>query len=134
MASQDLTFALESKQKVEDIIQTMEQQNVSRMQAIGALGGSAASVDALVGRAITALQFQDMVSQLLGHVLRRVDTLDSALHHIDSLGRSLDAQSAATILQSEQGRIIAALKDIGAQTTNNPVGQKAMTKGDIELF
>lgn len=141
MASQDLTFALESKHKVEEIIRTMERQNIARIEAVGALGASAANVETLVGKAITALQFQDMVSQLLGHVQRRVDALDEALQHIDSLGSALEREAASVdglaaiaSLREEQACITAALKDIEAKTVNNPVSQQAMTKGDIELF
>ncbi|MDX9993803.1 MAG: methyl-accepting chemotaxis protein [Rhodocyclaceae bacterium] len=141
MASQDMTFALESKHKVEDIIRTMERQNVARIEAIGALGASAANVETLVGKAITALQFQDMVSQLLSHVLRRVDALDDAMRHLDVLGNALereaasvDGRAAIASLREEQAGIAAALKDIEAKTVNNPVSQQAMTKGDIELF
>lgn len=141
MASQDMTFALESKQKVEDIIHTMEHQNIARIEAIGALGASASNVESLVGRAITALQFQDMVSQLLGHVVRRVDALDDAMKHLDVLGQALEREAASVdgpaaiiSLREEQAGIIAALKDIEAKTVNNPVSQQAMTQGDIELF
>ncbi len=141
MASQDMTFALESKQKVEDIIHTMEQQNVVRIQAIGALGGSAAKVESLVGKAITALQFQDMVSQLLTHILRRVNALEGVLGQLNSLGFTLDqeaasanANAAIASLRGQQGKIAAALQTIEAQTIHNPVDQKAMTQGDIELF
>ena len=141
MASQDMTFALESKQKVEGIIHTMENQNLDRIRAIGALGGSASAVELLVGKAITALQFQDMVSQLLAHILRRIDALDDVMAQLNSLGSTLDreaasvdARGAITSLREEQGRIEAALKGIVPQTTHNPVDQKAMTQGDIELF
>jgi methyl-accepting chemotaxis protein len=141
MASQDMTFALESKQQVENIINTMEQQNTSRIQAIGALGGSAVAVETLVGKAITALQFQDMVSQLLSHIARRVDALDDVMRQLNTLGTTLDREAASddvrgaiASLREEQGKITAALKSIEAQTINNPVDQKAMTQGDIELF
>ena len=141
MASQDMTFALESKQQVEGIIHAMEQQNNARVEAIGALGDSATVVDTLVGKAVTALQFQDLVSQLLGHVGRRMDAMDGVMHELNTLGATLeqearrhDGRSAIASLRQEQGRIIAALKNIEAQTTNNPVDQKAMIHGDIELF
>jgi methyl-accepting chemotaxis protein len=141
MASQDMTFALESKQQVENIIRTMERQNTGRIQAIGALGGSASNVEALVAKAITALQFQDMVSQLLAHILRRVEALDGVLQQLNTLGSTLDqeamtadARGAILSLRGEQGKIIAALKSVESQTINNPVDQKAMTQGDVELF
>jgi len=141
MASQDMTFALESKHKVEDIIHTMERQNIVRMQAIDKLGTSAAQVSAMVGKAITALQFQDMVSQLLGHVNRRVDALDDVMRQLNALGSTLDAEATAAdahavivSLRAEQGKIATALANIETQTTHNPVDQKAMSEGDIELF
>ena len=141
MASQDMTFALESKQQVEKIIRTLEEQDRHRVEALGALAGSASEVETLVGRAITAMQFQDMVSQLLGHILRRVDALSGVLDRLSSLGSTLDreaatvdARAAIVSLREEQNKIAAALKGIEAQTTHNPVAQKAMTDGDIELF
>ena len=141
MASQDMTFALESKQQVETIIHTLEEQDAHRVEALGSLANSAAAVDQLVGKAITALQFQDMVSQLLAHILRRVDALGAVLALLNTLSSALDREAAAVdakaaiaSLRDEQGKIVAALQCVEAQTTNNPVAQKAMTDGDIELF
>jgi methyl-accepting chemotaxis protein len=141
MAGQDMNFALESKQQVEGIIGTMEAQNSARIQAIGSLGDSANVVESLVGRAVTALQFQDMVSQLLSHILRRVEALDVVMRQFDTLGGALDKEAAALnigaaihSLRAEQAAIAAALRDIEIQTVHNPVDQKAMTEGDIELF
>jgi methyl-accepting chemotaxis protein len=141
MAGQDMNFALESKQQVEGIIRTMEEQNSARIQAIGALGGSALAVDALVGKAVTALQFQDIVSQLLGHILRRVAALDGVMAEFEALGSALDREAASVdahaaidSLRAEQGKITAALRGVAAQTLNNPVAQQAMTQGDVELF
>lgn len=141
MASQDMTFALESKQQVENIIHTMERQNTTRIQAINNLGGSAAAVDMLVGKAITAMQFQDLVSQLLSHINQRIDALDSVMQELVSLGATLDqeardhdAAAAVASLREEQARIVATLRSIEPKTIHNPVDQKAMTDGDIELF
>jgi len=141
MASQDMTFALESKLQVEKIIHTLEEQDNHRVAALGDLANSASVVESLVGKAITAMQFQDMVSQLLGHILRRVDALSEVFDQFSSLGGALDreaatvdARAAIASLREEQNRIATALKGIEAQTTHNPVAQKAMTEGDIELF
>ncbi len=141
MASQDMTFALESKQQVEKIIRTLEEQDANRVQALGGLAISASAVEMLVGRAITAMQFQDMVSQLLGHIQCRVDAMDGMVRELNALGVTLgrdaetaDARSAIASLREEQTKIAAALQSVETQTTHNPVAQKAMTDGDIELF
>jgi methyl-accepting chemotaxis protein len=141
MASQDLTFAFESKQNVEKIIGTMESQNLSRMAAVGQLGGIADEVDVQVGRAVTALQFQDIVSQLLGHVGRRVAAIDDVSRHLGGLAQTLqrnattpDAAGALQSLRNETREVAERLKDMEQMTANNPVSQNEMSQGDIELF
>jgi methyl-accepting chemotaxis protein len=141
MASQDLTFAFESKQSVEKIIGTMESQNQTRMAAVGQLGGIADEVDMQVGRAVTALQFQDIVSQLLGHVGRRVDAIDDVSRHLGGLAQTLqrnattpDAAGALLSLRNETRAVAERLKDMEQITANNPVSQSQMSQGDIELF
>ena len=141
MASQDLTFAFESKQNVEKIIGTMESQNQLRMAAVGQLGGIADEVDVQVGRAVTALQFQDIVSQLIGHVGRRVDAIDDVSRHLGGLAQTLqrnattpDAAGALESLRNETREVATRLKDMEQITANNPVSQNEMSQGDIELF
>jgi methyl-accepting chemotaxis protein len=141
MASQDLTFAFESKQSVEKIIGTMETQNQTRVEALGQLSGIAGEVDAQVGRAVTALQFQDIVSQLLGHVGRRVDAINDVSHHLGGLAKTLqrnaatpDAADALQSLRNETREVAERLKGMEQMTANNPVSQSEMSQGDIELF
>ncbi len=141
MASQDLTFAFESKQNVEKIIGTMETQNEARMGALGTLGGIADEVDIQVGRAVTALQFQDIVSQLLGHVGRRIDAVDDVSRHLGGLAQTLqrnattpDAAGALLSLRNENRAVAERLKDMEQMTANNPFSQREMSQGDIELF
>ena len=141
MASQDMNFALESKLQVESIIKTLDLENTKRVDAIAKLGDSAHRVDALVGRAITALQFQDMVSQLSGHVLRRIEALDTVVRHLGDLSQAIkvdaetdDVVAAVASLRDETAKVASSLAAMELQTTHNPVGQHAMTEGDVELF
>jgi methyl-accepting chemotaxis protein len=141
MASHDLSFAVESKQSIEDIIATMESQGQSRAVAIGQLGGIADEVDIQVGRAVTALQFQDIVSQLLSHVGRRIDAIDDVSRHLGVLATTLqrnavtpDAAGALQSMQSETRRVSERLQDMAQKTANSPVSQKEMHRGEIELF
>ncbi|MCX7179226.1 MAG: methyl-accepting chemotaxis protein [Proteobacteria bacterium] len=52
MASQDMTFALESKESIESIVHDMGQQNQERAKAIDSLGAIATVVEGQVGRAL----------------------------------------------------------------------------------
>jgi methyl-accepting chemotaxis protein len=141
MSSQDLGFAFESKKRVEEIITTMEAQNQQRIVALGQLGGIADDVDVQVGRAMTALQFQDLVSQLLGHVGRRVDAIDEASRHLGELAQSLQrnaetvgAADAMRSLQAETRHVADRLRDLEQLTGNSPVSQQGLNQGGIELF
>lgn len=69
-----------------------------------------AQVDQAVYAAVTALQFQDMATQLTGHAQRRLSVLEERL-------RSLSEEAAR-----------------GLQTMPQPVRQAEMTAGSIDLF
>jgi methyl-accepting chemotaxis protein len=141
MASHDLSFAFESKKSVELIVSTMEKQNQQRGTAISQLSGIADEVDVQVGRAVTALQFQDIVSQLLGHAARRAEAIDDVSQHLASLAQTLQRSSthpnAAGVLESlkqETRRVAARLQDMAEVTSRNPVAQTELNHGDVELF
>lgn len=141
MASQDMTFALESKARVSEIISTMQGQNMTRIQAIGKLAASAQSIEQQVNRAVTGLQFQDMVSQLMSHVGKRIDALDTVIRHLGELASALqrdaqssDARAALEQLGAETRRVSESLANLHIETRHNPVDQKAMSTGDVELF
>jgi methyl-accepting chemotaxis protein len=141
MASQDMTFALESKSHVQEIISTMEAQNRGRLEAIGKLATSAHGMDQQVNRAVTALQFQDMVSQLTDHVVKRIGALDGVTKHLGKLSRALqqdasssNARAALQQLHDETASVARSLSTMSVTTEHNPVNQQAMNDGDVELF
>ena len=140
-AGQDLDFALESKQRVEEIVVTMDEQDQTRVAALGQLARIADDVDAQVGRAVTALQFEDILAQLLGHVGRRVDAMDDVWKHLAGLARTLqhnaataNAPDALLSLRVETGRLSERLSAMAQLTENNPVGQSGLKQGAVELF
>jgi len=141
MASHDLSFAFESKKSVEQIVSTMERQNQQRGAAIGQLAGIAGEVEQQVGRAITALQFQDIVSQLLGHAARRAAAVDDVSQHLATLARTLqqcaaspNAGDALESMRAEAALVAARLQDMTEATARNPVAQTELNQGDVELF
>ena len=141
LAGQDMTFALDSKLSVEQIIRTMEDQARARNEAINDLARGSGEVSAVVNKAITALQFQDMTAQLLSHILQRMATLDQVFGDLARLGNDLsqhaargDVKAVADALGSEATRIVSRMESMVAAQQENPVGQTAMSQGDIELF
>jgi methyl-accepting chemotaxis protein len=138
MASQDMTFALESKQRVEDVVGRVQQISNDRSQAIAQLGQSAGKVDIEVNRAVTALQFQDLVSQLINHVGRRVEALRGSAQAIEGLRKALethpDDPAAIQRVRDELVRLGEHLDTHEVSGKHNPVAQHALSHGDIELF
>ena len=141
MAGQDMTFALESKLRVEEIIHTMEGQAQERNAAIERLASGSTEVSEQVNRAITALQFQDMSSQLLNHILQRVTSTQEVFGNLASLGNTLGAEAvhgnvggAAAVVRQESDRIAEQIDKMASKTGTNPVDQKEMSHGEIELF
>jgi methyl-accepting chemotaxis protein len=136
-----MTFALDSKLSVEQIIRTMEDQARARNEAINDLARGSGEVSAVVNKAITALQFQDMTAQLLSHILQRMATLDQVFGDLARLGNDLsqhaasgDVKAMAAALGGEATRIVSRMESKVAAQPENPVGQTAMSQGDIELF
>ncbi len=137
MASTDMNFALESKQQVEHVLTSMEGINQQRSSAISRLGQHTHMMDAEVGRAVTALQFQDMVSQLIGHVDRRVDGLNSLMTEFDALSDGIRHAVAA----GDTGPLCRATESVRTQLSvlaatvdNSPVRQQEISHGEIDLF
>ncbi|MGL4408034.1 MAG: methyl-accepting chemotaxis protein [Zoogloea sp.] len=141
MAGQDMTFALESKLRVSEIIESMERQRADRLEAIDRLGDSALVMNDEVAKAVTALQFQDLVSQLVSHIQKRVDVLDGVMEKFGRVASMLrDHAGSADIgvamkeLKSDILVMRNELLSISAVTQNNPVSQQSMSHGDVELF
>jgi methyl-accepting chemotaxis protein len=136
LASTDMNFALESKLQVEDVLVSMEGLNRQRGDAIGRLAEHAQAMDMEVNRAVTALQFQDLVSQLVAHVDRRVDGLTRLMMQFDKLSDGIQLVATggdlAPLLYAtdEMRSQLAALETSGAP----PVRQQEVSHGEIDLF
>ena len=83
------------------------------------------------------LQFQDMVTQLLGHLTRRVEALammNEALTQVADrcVGSGLVEQVPQ--LREQLARCARAVDDARHHTYHNPVTQTGMSTGGVELF
>jgi len=142
MASQDMNFALQSKQHVEEMMGGVQQVNQSMAEAARDLAAITREIEQNVNTAVTTLQFQDMVTQLVGHVKRRVDALNGVSEKITLLAAWLAAEqpAAAEAPQRAQGlqkaceELHGLLEQVRQATIRNPVRQASMASGDVELF
>ena len=93
--------------------------------------------DAHINTAVTALQFQDMTSQLLGRVAGHVEGLREVLNAVGEHGAALDtdASDPAALAALDSVNIALAEKSIQQDAVaRKAVAQTHMESGDIELF
>jgi methyl-accepting chemotaxis protein len=140
LAAQDMTFALTSKLGVEKAMAAIEETNNHTGCLVNELHQITTSVDQSAGQAVTSLQFQDMVTQLLGHVDRRIGLLSEVLSDMKLISAHMYTQDPIETLQELETvhRHIDELQDrlskIQVHTDKNPVAQTGYSSGAIELF
>ena len=141
MAAQDMTFALTSKQNVDKAMAHIEEMNGSTTKTVAELQHIAESMEQNVNQAVMSLQFQDMVTQLINHVSKRLDELHDITRDIEGAstlvenvaGRGFSPQQSEQ-LRAHLGAVLARLDQINDNTSNNPVRQDSFSSGEVELF
>lgn len=136
MASLDMHFALESKSKLDNSLSRVQALNHKMSEVVLKQGEISIRVDQVVGSAVTSLQFQDIVGQLLGHSRLRLDSLQEAWQHIESMAKR--EQSGVPVSQSDidmvSGQIAQLFVRAEQVSARNPVRQDKMDSQEIELF
>jgi methyl-accepting chemotaxis protein len=141
MAAQDMTFALNSKQDVDNAMNQVMEMNASTSRTVVELQHIAEAMEQNVGQAVTSLQFQDMVTQLIGHVSQRLDQLHDVMRDIEGASAIVENSATAGFAPQQADRLRthlnsarANLEKLNDHTSNNPVRQGNFDSGEIELF
>lgn len=140
MAAQDMTFALTSKGDVEQAMDGINEINRQTSSTVVELQAISRQVEDSVNQAIMSLQFQDMVTQLLGHVTRRLDVLEEIivderqLAGVLSLGEGERALAQLSSICQHVDQISQKMSTISQRVDNNPVSQTNFSSGEVELF
>ncbi|MCB6182767.1 methyl-accepting chemotaxis protein [Leeia sp. TBRC 13508] len=142
LAAQDMNFALQSKLRVERTMAAISSLNASMASTLDELATIAQSVEVSTNQAVSALQFQDLVTQSLTHTHRRMENMRALCSEMSDLQRELESNPAllknAEFLQEKLPTLIeninARVAELHSDVEFNPVTQKTMETGDIELF
>ena len=141
VASSDMTHAFQSKKMVDEMMHDAQAVNEAMAKSAAELAQVTQEVESRVNSAVTTMQFQDMVRQLLGHVVRRMDALNSVSQQFHSLGAQLASARAGGATQASVNGLEQSCREISEMlvkirdaTMKNPVRQVAMTSGEIDLF
>lgn len=129
MASRDMNFALTAKLQADHAVGSISELNANVAAAAEESGQIAHEVARDVDELVGSLQFQDMTTQLIDHVLRRVDAIDLMIDQLkNSTGLPLTAQI------EKQRSIHETLARARQLTHHNPVTQSGLQTGEVDLF
>ena len=136
MASLDMDFALDSKNRLDAIMQRVQKSNQDMSLVIVKQTEISSKVNEVVGSAVTSLQFQDLVNQLLQHSRLRLDSMQDAWRIIGDLAQ--EEQNGKLASSDDTNRVRLQIVEIFSKANQvsqrNPVRQEHMQSGDIDLF
>jgi len=134
MASKDMMFAIESKQKVDTTFQEMDKLNDFMSETLNQVSSGAADISGKVGVAVRALQFEDIVRQLVEHVQLRLNGFSKVIEDMQLL---MDSNPTREMLIESMSKIeedLENLKYLHSNMESKVVSQTSMDAGDIEMF
>jgi methyl-accepting chemotaxis protein len=136
MASLDMNFALEAKSKIDDTLDHVKKINRGMVHIIEEQSEISNRVDVVVGNAVTSLQFQDMVGQLIQHSHTRISNMESAWELLGEWASQAQQGKAASVERISQMR--KEINDIFAEaeglSQRSPVRQNKLESSEIDLF
>ncbi len=141
IASQDMVEALRAKQRTDQMLAEIQAINVRIADGGRELGQVTSEIEAQVNRAVTALQFQDLATQLLDYAAGRVTMVENIVSGLQRVPQAIREVAAADSRDSQQARLgaladelAAALETLRAGRRHNPVVQADMGRGAVDLF
>jgi methyl-accepting chemotaxis protein len=122
--------AKNSRDRIDVLLSRIDAVDQRMASGLSQIDRVAHEVSEQVGVAIRALQFEDIVGQLLGCMDRRLERLEETVIRLHTLGTSPDDASLSAELQERSSEIVERYQ----VAVISPVLQTSMDAGAIELF
>lgn len=129
VASMDMNFALQSKARVQETMTRISAVNQRMAAAARSIDEHATGVSANVNVAVTALQFQDMTSQLLDHARMQMLLVDEMVLAVARSARDGDLDQGVERARGQLREYAQRMRE-----PLNPVKQEHIHSGAVELF
>jgi len=133
MSSRDMNEAITSKDKVDKMLKRTEVMNQVMAEKLNDVNAITDKIHSEVGTAVRSLQFEDMTTQLLQHITRRVEQVHAASNDFTTAMNGLvsPAEGSDPQYYSEQASIaISKMKN----SLSSAVSQSNVEEGGIDLF
>jgi len=137
VVSADMNVALSSKQQVSEMSDSMAGLDQRTNHVIAQTQETSQQINVMVNQAVTSLQFEDMCTQLLTHITRRINAVSDLSELVDGLHEARmnpslldDYRDSLTKLEES----LISLKPKIASVQHQAVSQQDLDDGDIEIF
>lgn len=112
-----------ARERGDGMLQRLEAFDVGLQEALAALHQAASDIDERANAAVRALQFEDMVRQILEGCEKRLARMQSVVDEMAAAADGGDVQAALNVVQAAVAREM-----------RSPVVQESMHGGAVELF
>lgn len=126
---EDSASARQSRERIDDLLSKLDAVDQRMVNGLAQIERVSHEVAERVAVAVRALQFEDIVGQLLVCMDRRLERLESAIHGLHALAAQPDADLGAQF----EGQLAEIARSYSVPVTS-PVVQTSMDAGSIELF
>ncbi|MBF0177419.1 MAG: chemotaxis protein [Magnetococcales bacterium] len=133
MASKDMSFAIESKGRVDEMMDEVSKIDQFTASTLVKVSKITEHINRDVGTAVMSLQFEDMVTQLVQSLEKHINLTEQFTHMVccgcldpGAADHAAQVKAIRQTLEEHMG--------IFAQHSHKPVDQTSMDEGDIELF
>jgi methyl-accepting chemotaxis protein len=134
VAAKDMTVAIESKGKVETMLTEVADMNQQISGTLGSISGITGEINNSVNLAVRSLQFEDIVSQIMGYVLSQAGDIETTLDQMKTAiaQPAPDGDYAAHLqaMRRQIGELLARQK----AGRHMAADQATMQAGEVQLF
>lgn len=130
IASKDMTFAITSKERVDSMLNEVTMLNQFISERLELVSGMSNEMGQNVNDAVRAMQFEDVIRQLLEYVESRVANMSDFLHEVAKVESVEDMQLLIQRIEQERN----SLSESRTGDHYIKVQQTSMDEGDVELF
>nr|CRH07448.1 Putative protein with methyl-accepting chemotaxis sensory transducer domain [Candidatus Magnetococcus massalia] len=131
MASKDMSFAIESKSRVDEMMSEISTLDSVTKETLGHVNVLTDEITHSVGVAVMSLQFEDMVTQVSQSLENQFGLLETFMGEVlDSSINVEDPEARSQALRD----ILDRHRELYDAKGHNPVEQTSLDEGDIELF
>ncbi len=132
-ASKDMNIALDSKAKVSDMLTGISEFNDTLNTNLENISDISTDMEKAVGDAVRNLQFEDIVRQILEHVMEEFSRIGA---YVVEVGDSI-SELHHDISAEEHDRILVQIRDAGNEIdkiVHKAVRQVTLDEGEVDLF